>query len=556
MKKRKALLKLSPYLFIVILFWVVTSIFAFSNKTHAAGGVGTQGSVDTLAALAAVNSAATISDLDTALQGFFDQYNVTFSTSAVPDTSSFTSSSLTNNDFGDAKNISIQLIEEFSKYTPLWVSSSGLNHIYAVNNLVVVGANEASKNRCASYSVSGQYMVYEASCSGADQYVRAIIHHEYAHYLISHHTGSEPFFNASAWNGTNTAGFIYGNGGASCYSSPLSCASGEHPRNGFVSGYGESAIEEDQAETYSYLFATDNYQNLTSWIGSDTVLAQKVTLLKAFISSIDASIDDTYIDDMQTYALANNTQISSPFPGPGTQYILPDSGVLIWTIPTGTTTSTGIGVGGDIHRQILVVDGAVTSPCVAGHSSGVNATQDGTIMGTGNVTCLGISQGGTLSPGHSPGCLTIGTLSTVGILQEELGGTTACSGYDQLKITNTADITNSTLNVTLVNNFTPPLGNSFTIIDNQGSSPITGTFSGLPEGATFNVGGNVFKITYKGGDGNDVVLSLASVPSTPNTGFQMLTNNPLLTLFGTSFAAAGVLGIARRYSKLVTYQSK
>jgi hypothetical protein len=36
---------------------------------------------------------------------------------------------------------------------------------------------------------------------------------------------------------------------------------------------------------------------------------------------------------------------------------------------------------------------------------------------------------------------------------------------------------------------------------------VVNTFSGLDEGDLFNSGGNHFRITYTGGDGNDVVLT-------------------------------------------------
>ena len=58
----------------------------------------------------------------------------------------------------------------------------------------------------------------------------------------------------------------------------------------------------------------------------------------------------------------------------------------------------------------------------------------------------------------------------------------------------------------------------FTIIDNDGIDPIVGEFAGLPEGTMFTEIFNsetfVFKITYKGGDGNDVVLRAVPEPST------------------------------------------
>ena len=57
----------------------------------------------------------------------------------------------------------------------------------------------------------------------------------------------------------------------------------------------------------------------------------------------------------------------------------------------------------------------------------------------------------------------------------------------------------------------PPLPrtHSSTLIDNQGVNPIEGTFLGLPEGGSLDLGSQrVADITYLGGDGNDVTLTL------------------------------------------------
>ena len=58
--------------------------------------------------------------------------------------------------------------------------------------------------------------------------------------------------------------------------------------------------------------------------------------------------------------------------------------------------------------------------------------------------------------------------------------------------------------VTLDGTLSVPAGDASTVvIDNTGAAPIQGTFAGLPEGAT--VAGRT--ITYRGGDGNDIVLA-------------------------------------------------
>jgi hypothetical protein len=54
----------------------------------------------------------------------------------------------------------------------------------------------------------------------------------------------------------------------------------------------------------------------------------------------------------------------------------------------------------------------------------------------------------------------------------------------------------------------PSAGQSFTIIDNDGAESVSGTFTGLPEGAMVTSGLYRFRISYAGGDGNDVVLTV------------------------------------------------
>ena len=51
-------------------------------------------------------------------------------------------------------------------------------------------------------------------------------------------------------------------------------------------------------------------------------------------------------------------------------------------------------------------------------------------------------------------------------------------------------------------------GETFTIITNDGRDAIGGTFSGLPEGASLAINGLTFQISYVGGTGNDVVLTV------------------------------------------------
>ena len=51
-------------------------------------------------------------------------------------------------------------------------------------------------------------------------------------------------------------------------------------------------------------------------------------------------------------------------------------------------------------------------------------------------------------------------------------------------------------------------GTSFSVISNNGSTPISGTFANLPDGAILSVGGNNLQASYSGGDGNDLTLTV------------------------------------------------
>ena len=63
-------------------------------------------------------------------------------------------------------------------------------------------------------------------------------------------------------------------------------------------------------------------------------------------------------------------------------------------------------------------------------------------------------------------------------------------------------------------NFTPvankrlTAGTVFIAISNTSANPIIGTFANLPDGSTFTVGRNKYQVSYSGGDGNDLTLTV------------------------------------------------
>lgn len=100
------------------------------------------------------------------------------------------------------------------------------------------------------------------------------------------------------------------------------------------------------------------------------------------------------------------------------------------------------------------------------------------LIGSG-ILSANLVNGGTVSPGASPGIITVDgdyTQQADGILEIQLGGTTAGTGYDQLVVTGTATM-NGTLTVSLLDGFMPELGDTFFIIDHSGEgSSGTGDF--------------------------------------------------------------------------------
>ncbi|MCX8158004.1 MAG: PA14 domain-containing protein [Verrucomicrobiae bacterium] len=92
--------------------------------------------------------------------------------------------------------------------------------------------------------------------------------------------------------------------------------------------------------------------------------------------------------------------------------------------------------------------------------------QGGVLLGNGTVAGQVTNTAGRVAPGTSAGTLTINgnySQGPGGTLEIELGGANAGSEYDQLVVNGTAEL-NGRLVVTLINNFVPTNGQSFTVL--------------------------------------------------------------------------------------------
>jgi post-segregation antitoxin (ccd killing protein) len=223
---------------------------------------------------------------------------------------------------------------------------------------------------------------------------------------------------------------------------------------------------------------------------------------------------------------AGTTTFSSvPFNNAGT--VNATSGTLSFTNFTQTAGATHL-AGGNLA--------ATTTPLTI---------QGGVLDGSGTVTG-NVSNSGQVNPGASPGIINVANGAYMqlagGALNIELNGLTVGTQFDQLNVAGMVSLA-GTLNVSL--GFAPMPGDTFIIINNDGTDAVTGTFTGLPQGASFMAGGAQFQISYTGGTGNDVVLTAtggAPVTSTP-TLTPPPTATPTATLTVTATAPPTATGM-------------
>jgi hypothetical protein len=171
--------------------------------------------------------------------------------------------------------------------------------------------------------------------------------------------------------------------------------------------------------------------------------------------------------------------------------------------------------------------------------------QGGLLIGSGTVNG-GISNSANTSPGAAIGLLNIAgdyaQLST-GKLSMEFGGVSAGTLYDQLDVSHDVMLSGG-LQATLTNGFVPVAGQSFTIIKNDGTNAVNGTFAGLSQDASLTISGRLFQISYSGGDGNDVTLTAMTDTSDANPSILLLdaTGKGALTASGNGQIIVGGSG--------------
>jgi len=152
----------------------------------------------------------------------------------------------------------------------------------------------------------------------------------------------------------------------------------------------------------------------------------------------------------------------------------------------------------------------------------INVSSSGFITGTGQIEAGGtitVNPGGILSPGLSPGILTIKgnlVLEAGAVIQSEVAGPAAGKQADQLIVT--GDVTlNGTLKLQFINGYAPKAGDQFQFFKVSGTT--TGDFSsieagGLEPGAQFQtaLGNGVYTATALNNATPLPAVSIRAVP--------------------------------------------
>lgn len=165
-----------------------------------------------------------------------------------------------------------------------------------------------------------------------------------------------------------------------------------------------------------------------------------------------------------------------------------------------------------MHGQLFV-----NNPRRSGTGSGTVLVDGGKLGGNGFIGAgvrigTGSGTGATLAPG--------GAVGSTGTLEIKRALTFNSDGIYQVQV-NSSNVTADEVvanGVTLnagaqfafadLGNGTLPLGTAFTIIGNTAATPIAGRFSNLADGLVFTANGNTYRVDYKGGDGNDLTLTV------------------------------------------------
>ena len=139
---------------------------------------------------------------------------------------------------------------------------------------------------------------------------------------------------------------------------------------------------------------------------------------------------DPFAIGSSAVTMSTNTVVSTPITGSGSLtvndslYPAQSSGVDLKAASPGFSGSVTVTAGA------LFVDDANSLSA----ASSVTVASGAYLKGNGGISNGTIQSGGFVAPGHSPGCISASNMTIPGNYTAQIGGTTACSEYDQLQV--------------------------------------------------------------------------------------------------------------------------
>jgi autotransporter-associated beta strand protein len=215
-----------------------------------------------------------------------------------------------------------------------------------------------------------------------------------------------------------------------------------------------------------------------------------------------------------------------------------DLGALNLTVGSNDLSTTFSGIIQDTGSLTKVGTGTLTLSGANTYTGATTLTAGSLVINntTGSGTGAGAVQvkAGTVGgKGIIAGAVTVGTGSGTGaFLETSIGVLKTTSLSIQSALTFKADSTyrynlntirakadkviangvtignGAQFNFVAAGNKTLAPGKVFVAISNTAATPISGTFANLPDGSTFTIGPNTFQVSYEGGDGNDLTLTV------------------------------------------------
>ncbi len=247
--------------------------------------------------------------------------------------------------------------------------------------------------------------------------------------------------------------------------------------------------------------------------------------------------DITLNGDVEYWLASNVTlKITGKLSGPGKLVAHKDNEGTVLVESSNNTSGTPNGqIGYTNEAKTIQLDGNKPDESVIvkkGETVLLNGSRsyvtvrEGGVFG-GDATVKGLYVSGIVAPGNSPGKITVlgdFSLENTGVYKAEILNK---DHYDQIVAHDV--YLNGSLDLTYLTGGVIKKGDTFTIVSNNGAT---------------------FKISYVGGDGNDVVLTAqndSKAPKAPNTGGEKLSVNLIGAIAGVASAAA-LLFVTKRKS--------